>query len=185
VAPLLVELDGSLSTDDSMIVSYAWDLGDGTTATGDTVKHTYDAGTYTATLTVTDDEGATGTATLSITVDPDTSTPPPVDNTAPAAPTNLTLILVKSGKGKDKVVTDATLNWTDNSDNETGFVIERCLEETTGKGKNRVITCDISGYVTIDANTTSQSVLFDSPYRYRVKAVNDAGDSAYTNEVSI
>jgi PKD repeat protein len=185
VAPLLVELDGSLSTDDSMIVSYAWDLGDGTTATGDTVKHTYDAGTYTAKLTVTDDEGATGTATLSIIVEPDTSTPPPVDNTAPAAPTNLTVTLVKTGKGKNKIITKATLNWTDNSDIETGFVVERCLEETSGKGKNRVTSCNFSAYSTPSANTTSLSVLIDSGYRYRVKAFNAVGPSAYTNEVSI
>ena len=184
IAPLLVEFDGSTSSDDGQIVSYAWDFGDGTTGTGDTFKHTYDAGTYTATLTVTDDEGATGTATLSITVEPDTSTPP-VDSTAPAAPTNLTATLVKSGKGKNKVITDATLNWADNSDNETGFVVERCLEVTTGKGKNRTTSCIFSGYVTTGANTTSLSVPIDSGYRYRVKAKNAVGDSAFTNEASI
>jgi PKD repeat protein len=185
VAPLLVEFDGSLSYDDSLIVSYAWDFGDGATDIGDTVIHTYDYGTYTATLTVTDDEGAIGMATVSITVDPDTSTPPPVDNTVPTAPTNLTATLVKTGKGKNKVITGATLNWIDNSDNETGFVIESCLEQTTGKGKNRVTSCDFSEYMSTGADTTSQSVPTDSGYRYRVKAVNALGSSVYTNEVLI
>lgn len=185
VAPLLVEFDGSLSSDDSLIVSYAWDFGDGATDTGDTVKHTYGSGTYTATLTVTDDEGATGTATVSITVDPDTSTPPPVDNTVPTAPTNLTATLVKTGKGKNKVVTGATLDWTDNSGNETGFVIESCAEQTTGKGKNRVTSCGFSEYVTTGANITSWPVSIVSGYRYRVKAFNAVGPSASTNEVSI
>jgi PKD repeat protein len=185
MAPLLVEFDGSLSTDDSLIISYAWDFGDGITGNGDTIKHTYDSGTYKVTLTVTDDEGATGTATVSITVDPDTSTPPA--DTAPTAPTNLTIALVKTGKGKNKVVTGATLNWTDTSDNETGFVVESCPEVTTGKRKNRVTTCDYSEGLTIDAdaNSTSQLVPTDSGYRYRVKATNNGVDSAYTNEVSI
>ncbi len=185
MAPLLAEFDGSKSYDDSQIVSYAWDLGDGTVGTGDTVKHTYDAGTYTVILTVIDDAGATDTANVTITVNPDTSTPPPVDNAAPAAPTNLTLALVKTGKGKNKIITGATLNWTDNSVNETGFVVESCQEVTTGKRKNRVTTCSFADDITTGANTTSWSISTDSGYRYRVKATNAFGDSAYTNEVSI
>ncbi len=44
------------------ITSYAWDLGDGTTATGPEVTHSYDtAGYVVVTLSVTDDEGATTT----------------------------------------------------------------------------------------------------------------------------
>jgi len=186
VAPLLVEFDGSLSTDDSGLIDrYTWDFGDGTPeGTGDTIKHTYDAGTYTATLTVTDSEGATGTATVSITVDLDISTPPPVENTAPAAPTNLTLALVKTGKGKNKVITQATLNWTDNSDNEAGFVIESCREVATGKRKNRVTTCDFADDIPTGSDTTTWPIPTDGGYRYRVKAVNNFGISATTNEVS-
>ena len=46
---------------DGDIVSYVWDLGDGTIGvTGVTVEHSYAGrGTYTVTLTVTDDDGAT------------------------------------------------------------------------------------------------------------------------------
>ena len=45
---------------DGEIVSYQWDFGDGTTAVGENPVHTYDsAGTYTVTLTVTDDTGLT------------------------------------------------------------------------------------------------------------------------------
>jgi len=45
---------------DGEIVSYFWDFGDGTNATGKVVCHAYmDNGNYTVTLAVTDDDGAT------------------------------------------------------------------------------------------------------------------------------
>ncbi|MEV0951854.1 PKD domain-containing protein [Promicromonospora sp. NPDC050249] len=58
--------DGSASDDpDGNLVSWAWNFGDGTTGTGQQVTHTYAApGTYTVTLTVTDDEGATAQDTV-------------------------------------------------------------------------------------------------------------------------
>ncbi len=54
-----LSLDGQRSYDvDGGIVAYEWDLGDGTTKSGATVQHTYDApGTYVATLTVQDGAG--------------------------------------------------------------------------------------------------------------------------------
>ena len=69
-APLQVTFDPTGSIDpDGTIVSYAWDLGDGTTSTESNPSHTYSsAGVYTAELTVTDDDGATDTATATVTV---------------------------------------------------------------------------------------------------------------------
>lgn len=70
VVPLAVNFDGTGSYDlDGSIVSYQWDFGDGSTDNNATTSHTYTAvGTFTATLTVTDDKNATGTDTASVTV---------------------------------------------------------------------------------------------------------------------
>ncbi len=78
-APLVVELDGSGSTDaDGTIDSYEWDLGDGSpVVSGATVTHTFTAaGTYTVTLTVTDSDGLTDSTQLVVTV---------TENAAPVA----------------------------------------------------------------------------------------------------
>jgi subtilisin family serine protease len=61
--------DGSASTDDAGIASYAWSFGDGATASGSKASHGYSAaGTYTVTLTVTDTGGLSSSITQSVTV---------------------------------------------------------------------------------------------------------------------
>ncbi|WP_217900373.1 PKD domain-containing protein, partial [Halorubrum sp. Eb13] len=65
-----VSFDASGSSDaDGSIESYEWEFDDGTTATGASASHTYDAaGDYEVALTVTDDDGATDTATQTVSV---------------------------------------------------------------------------------------------------------------------
>ena len=76
VSGLTLGFDGTGSTDtDGEIVSYSWNFGDGATGTGATTSHVYGAsGSYTVTLTVTDDAGATA------------AFPAVIDVTAPAGP---------------------------------------------------------------------------------------------------
>ncbi|MEZ5276883.1 MAG: Ig-like domain-containing protein [Opitutaceae bacterium] len=66
-----------------------------------------------------------------------------------------------------------TLSWKDNSNNETGFKIERSLDGTA-----------FSQIATVGANTVSytNTGLADATrYFYRVRAYNAAGNSGYTN----
>ncbi len=64
------DFDASGSTDaDGSVVSWAWDFGDGATATGRTPSHDFvTSGTRQVTLTVTDDEGASGSVVVPVQV---------------------------------------------------------------------------------------------------------------------
>lgn len=68
--PLTAAFNAAASTDSNgTIKSYAWTYGDGSTASGVSVIHSYTAaGTYTVTLKVTDDEGYTDTMSMTIVV---------------------------------------------------------------------------------------------------------------------
>jgi len=90
--------------------------------------------------------------------------------TSPAAPSGLTATAVSRNQ--------INLSWTDNSNNETGFKIERC------KGS----TCtNFSQIATVGANVKSYSntrLTKNTTYRYRIRAYNAAGNSAYSNSAS-
>ncbi|MEO7274399.1 MAG: PKD domain-containing protein, partial [Vicinamibacterales bacterium] len=146
---------------DGSIVSYAWVFGDGATGTGVSATHVYPAGSFTARLTVTDNQGATGTATIPITVTAGVA--------LPAAPTNLTAAV-----GTARQV---TLRWTDASNNETGFRIERAAKAKT---------LQFSEVGTTGANVTSLvRTEAAGTWVYRVRSYNAAGNSAYSNTPSV
>jgi lysophospholipase L1-like esterase len=65
------------------------------------------------------------------------------------------------------------LSWQDNSNNETGFQIERSL--TPESGFNIIATTSTNSY--LDGNLNPQTIYF-----YRVKAINIGGSSNYTSE---
>ena len=67
--PLEVTFIGTGTDPDGTVDSYSWDFGDGNTSTGATatVSHAYSVlGTYTVTLTVTDNGGETSSDTMSL-----------------------------------------------------------------------------------------------------------------------
>jgi hypothetical protein len=83
------------------------------------------------------------------------------------------------------------LTWTDNSNNETGFVIERC-DQIFRDARSEKMTVSCRGawktVGTVVANITTyvdETVTANQTYIYRVKATNQFGSSAYTPEAVI
>src|SRR5207244_871517 len=92
------------------------------------------------------------------------STPAPTP-TYPASPTNLRAVAASSSQ--------INLSWTDNSNNETGFKIERSSD---GKTFTQIST------VNVNVTTYPDSGLAASTkYYYRILAYSDGGNSAYSN----
>jgi subtilisin family serine protease len=118
-------------------------------------------GTHTITATVEDDESFVSTANIGITL---------VDPRLPKAPSNLAVQNLGGGKAKS--------TWTDNSNNETGFHLQRQKKYWGGWTSNTNIN--------LGANVTSYT---DSPgvgtFRYRVRARNNFGYSGWTDWVSV
>jgi hypothetical protein len=94
--------------------------------------------------------------------------PPPPPSPVPAAPSGLSGWAASSS--------EVTLNWIDNSNNETSFRVERqvngVFQEIQTTGAN-VVSARVPGL----AASTS--------YVFRVRAANDGGFSAYSNTVTV
>ena len=91
-----------------------------------------------------------------------------------AAPSNLTAAL-----GGTRRLPKITLKWTDNSNNEDNFVVERSVDNgTTWKVLTSSLTANTSSY------TDKSVVSGGKTYTYRIKATKGAHSSAYSNEAS-
>ncbi len=102
-----VTFDGSGSSggDTESIVSYTWHFGDGTTATGSVVKHTFaKAGKYTVSLAVTNESGNTAIATRTITVKEVSPTPTPTPPPCPS-PSGVAISISPSSPTTDDIIT--------------------------------------------------------------------------------
>src|SRR5206468_7954769 len=89
----------------------------------------------------------------------------------PAAPSGLTITSITSGT--------VSLAWTDNSNNETGFKIQRKQGITGAYVDIKTTNANVTTYTDNDA-----ALLDGTVYYYRVCATNTAGDSAFSNEVN-
>ena len=90
----------------------------------------------------------------------------------PAAPSGL--------NASGTTANTTTLKWTDNANNETGFE----LQMATGTGGFLMI----KGADVLTSNTNQTTVSSLSPgttYKFRIRAVNQGGNSTYSNEVQV
>ncbi|MDQ6915143.1 MAG: fibronectin type III domain-containing protein, partial [Actinomycetota bacterium] len=88
---------------------------------------------------------------------------------APSPPSGLTATTANSGR--------VDLTWTDNSNNETNFVVERDTSSSFASPTVATVGADVSSYADTGLSPSTT-------YYYRVKAKNATGPSAYSNVAS-
>ena len=144
VSNLAASFDAAASADsDGTIASYAWNFGDSTTGTGVAPSHTYTTpGTYTVTLTVTDDDGATDVETGSVTV-----TAPPASSTVAADAFGRTLV---SGFG----TADVGGAWTLGGGNANFSVSGGAGRISATAGASRTASLDAVQRSAVDVSTS-------------------------------
>jgi len=149
---------------DGFVGNMKWTFSDGAETWGGSGYHTfYDQGTYQVTLTAYDGRGGTGTAPpLTITVGP------PL---APVAPSDLSAIPF----APDWI----NMTWTDNSNNEDGFDVERCAGDAAfcvAHPASWTPVAQTGRNINYYGDTGLPS---SSTYSYRVRAFNVTARSAY------
>ncbi len=184
-APLAVSFNASASTDpDGSIATYSWNFGDGATTSGtsNTASRTYaSAGTFTVTLTVTDNGGATASTTRTVQVN--TTNLPPTASfqftpTGGAAPL---VVLFDGSPSTDPDGPIASYSWDfgDASGTETGrtpahtfvaagtFTVQLTVTDASGLSASATQAITItagggSGSVTVSGRATYDRVPFSS-----------------------
>lgn len=146
----VIKFVGSGSTDgDGSIVSHAWEFGNGDTSSVDDPLYAYPAaGSYTVTLTVTDNAGAPNSTSVVVNV---------IDPYELTAPSDLAATVNGA---------DVSLTWQDNTANESNYLVERGTKRRGRVTFNTefILGKDATGYVDTVPDTGN--------YYYRVSAYN-------------
>ncbi len=167
----IVTLDGNYSHDaDGDSLSYAWSFTSRPTGSAaflsdsTAVNPTFLAdidGSYVISLVVNDGTVNSSADTVAVTA---TSLA-----AIPNAPMGLTATAV--------TYTSVNLTWTDNSDNENGFMIERKIGSSS--------FTELATTLVNDSDYIDNSVSASTTYTYRVKAFNNDGESGYSNTATV
>ncbi|WP_305908854.1 reprolysin-like metallopeptidase [Methylomarinum sp. Ch1-1] len=88
-----------------------------------------------------------------------------VDTSTPTAPSNLTASALSD--------TEIVINWADNSNNETGFRLERSADSVNW-AEVAVVDSNVSSF-------TDNGLVAETTYQYRARAYNSNGNSNYSN----
>lgn len=151
---LAAGFDGSASSDsDGSIVSYSWDFGDGNSASGETATHSYaSSGTYSVSLTVTDDGGAVDSEVQSVSVS---------DGSSPGSihVESVVTYTLSAGKGQKYGVARVTIH-----DDQENPVANAMVTGTFSGTFNETVTGSTLSDGTVElqtANTASGGVTVD------------------------
>ncbi|UCE75396.1 MAG: PKD domain-containing protein [Methanomassiliicoccales archaeon] len=139
---------------DEQSLSYSWDFGDGITGAGENPTHTYSLdGSYTVTLTVTDDNLVIGTDSLTVTV----LNVPPTATATYISPSPIIIpgdVLSFSAKGSDSISDIPWLSYFWDFGDGTTALGKTVTHAYSGKGIYEVILT-----VTDDDGATAQDVI--------------------------
>ncbi len=171
---LACSFDASASSDDNGITTYAWDFGDGNSATGQSVSHVYGAdGSYTVSLTVTDTAAQTD------------------------ATTQLIEVAAGNGGGNDGVVYEGSLSGSNASNYHppagfefAGGLIEGHLSGPAGtdfdlrlQRYSCFFTCSWSNAASATSSSSEEDISYNAgagTYRWKVESYSGAGSYTLT-----
>jgi PKD repeat protein len=167
VVPLVVDFSASGSADaDGTIVSYEWNFGDSTTASGVTTSKTYStAGTYTASLKVTDNSGLATVKSVTITA---TTTAPVISGTSTMSVAGLTVTAIPNKGGQTQATAKVTIK-----DNAGNYVAGASVTGTWGGAVSGSAsgTTSTSGVASISSPRSKSS----GPFTFTVNGVSLSG----------
>ncbi len=163
VAPFEAHFSGVASHDlYGEVVSYEWDFGEGGSGSGAIVEHVYrNPGTFVVSLRVENSLGIQNTARATVVVK---------EKPVPDTPSGLVASVADDGS--------IELSWSDRSDDEEGFQIERSGPES---GFEVIEITDSNMRDFVDKKDLEP----DTEYCYRVRAFNDDGESDYSSPACV
>jgi PKD repeat protein len=169
--PLSVAFTGT-ATGGTPPYTYSWSFGDGSAnSTTQNPSHTYNtAGTYTATLTITDSASPAHNASSTVSI-----TASPIAATAPGAPTGLTAMAANKA---------VTLGWTAPASTGGASITSYRVYRGTTSGGETLLTgggCSNLGAV---LTCTDNGLTNGTTYYYKVSALNSVGEGPLSSEAS-
>ena len=190
-SPIALSASGS-SDPGGSIVGYAWNFGDGTTGSGVTTSKSYaSAGTYTITLTVTDNGGLTASTTRNVTITAGNQAPVANLSVSPSSTTTGTPITFSGTGSTDPDGTIVGYAW-DFGDGTTGSGVTVTKSyAAAGNYTARLTVTDNGGLtgsktavVTITSSTASNVALASAGGVASASSIYSSGNFAPANIIN-
>jgi PKD repeat protein len=165
----IITFDGRASRDpDGTIVAYRWDFGNGAGAAGEVARYAYQQpGTYTVTLSVTDDSGrpnASASSTVKVTVEPRPKTPPRPRAELPGAAAMRQALLFDASKSEDVDGNILTYRWDFGDGTTSDVMTETHAYAAPGTYVVRLTVADDSESPEGEASAEYRIVVNDPPH---------------------
>lgn len=190
VGTLLI-FNGSLSTDpDGYLTDWSWDYGDGTNGSGERTTHIYQhVGTYTVTLTITDNKDATDNDTGRVIITTANNPPTkPVVNGTTSGKKNKAYTFTVQSTDQDNDFLQYIITWGDGTQNTSNFLSNGTvcsLSHSWSSPGKYMITATATDTTTVSEQTTFP-VFIDAYFVGELGFLFDTNndglyDSFYTN----